>query len=247
MSSKQSATTTATTTTSANEAASGKSPASAGVKKRNLPRITSILAFPPLPSTSREGEFAENKRVTRSATKRYRGNWTSESETSSAFKTDEGESDATLVSRASSKKDSRNRKKKKGNPTPAAGKYAGLRAAKRQMEELELQDLEAQAIRELEEERRCRESDEDRRTMEADQIEADRMPSDSLFRRVEEEVKAIKKVAATSSNLKGTYVKALKAASSSILKAAENMACGPAPGRSSSSRGKMTASGRSSS
>lgn len=190
---------------------------------KSLPQITSIVAFPPLPSTSREGGFSEGRRTTRSAMKRDRECGASVSEASTAIISEEYDSDVTSVSRATTAKDSR-RKKKKTNPPATPGKCAGLRAVKRQMEELELQDMEAQAERELEEERQSRRSNKERLAASNDHRDADRTPAELLFRRVEDDVKAIKRVAATSINLKGTYVKALKEASSSILEAAENMA-----------------------
>lgn len=121
-------------------------------------------------------------------------------------------------------KDNRRKKKKKGNSPTSSGRFMGLHAAKRQLEEVEMRDMEAQAERELEEEKRSRRLDEERLNNSDEQRDPDRMPAETLFRRVEEDVKAIKRVAATSNNLKGTYIRALKEASTSILEAAENMA-----------------------
>lgn len=113
----------------------------------------------------------------------------------------------------------------------------GLHAARKQLKELELKEMELQAERELKEERMSRRADEELlrgsvsgnektqppREEHGDLVETGLTPAEVLLRRVEGDVEAIKRVASNSKNLKGTYIKALKEASASILEAAKSM------------------------
>lgn len=120
------------------------------------------------------------------------------------------------------------------------GQYLDLYAAKKHLEELERQErqeMERRAEEGLEEKRANRKAERERmagtssggkeirsqQKNEENPVEAGHMPAEALLRRVEGDVEAIKRVASHSKNLKGTYVRALKEASASVLEAAENM------------------------
>lgn len=181
-----------------------------------MPRITSIVAFPPLPTTSGQG----------SGKKREREEQTSHSSLTTVIMSDGYETDATTVLTAPTNE---GRPKRKRGCPPTTGQYVGLYAAKKQLEELELQDSELQAEREREqkEERMSRHVSVGEKTQPLSEgpppLKADHTPAEALLRRIEGEVEAIRRVASNSKNLKGTCVKALKEASVSILEAAESM------------------------
>lgn len=192
--------------------------------KRPGPRFTKTIAFPPLPTTSAQS----------GGRKRDREDHSSDSSVTTVLMSDGYETDCTSVSTAQTGEIRPRRKR--GRP-PTTGQYVGLHEMKKKMEEMELEELERQAERELEKERAGRLADREalNNTRSADQegghdngkkgntTETGPVPTEILMRRVEEDVEAIRRVATQSKNLKGTYVKTLKEASFSILEAAERM------------------------
>lgn len=206
-----------------NSGANSVDPAGSEERKKALPKISSIIAFPPLPTTS--GQTCGRKRD-------REGHTSDSSVAPTEVMSERFDSDVTSVSMVPA---SESRPKKKRGRPPTTGQYVGLYAAKRQLEELERQEMERRAEKELEEKRASRKADRERiggtgsgdkeirpqGKGEGDPIDAGLTPADVLLRRVEEDVEAIKRVASSSKNLKGIYVKALKEAFASILE--ENM------------------------
>lgn len=111
-----------------------------------MPKISSIIAYPPLPMTS--GQVSSKKRD--------REGHTSDSSVATETMSDGYNTDATSVSMTLTNE---SRPKRKRGRLPTTGQFVGLHAAKQQLEELEHKEMELQAERELEEERANRKAD----------------------------------------------------------------------------------------
>lgn len=179
-----------------------------------MPKITSIVAYLPGPSTS--GLTCGKKRE--------REGHTSDSSQAIVPMSDISgyDTDFTTISRAASVEG--RPKRKRGRP-PTTGQYVGLHAAKKQLAELKLRDMELEVEREMEKERAARR--EKRQppppSGRPPPPTAGQTPAEALLRRIEEEVEAIRKVASSSKHLKGTFVRILKEASASIMEAVESI------------------------